>query len=99
MLGAAAQDYLKNIYKMTQAGRHTSLSSLEPGQEAIVRRVADGDPEMLRYMGSLGLYPDTPVEMLGKEPYGGSLRVRVSGEERQVGRELAENVFVSPREA
>lgn len=75
--------------------RHGTLAELEPGQRGIVRRVTDGDPEMLRYLGRLGLYPDTRVEMLEKEPYGGSLRVRVSGAERSVGRELAHHVFVS----
>ncbi|MCC2667766.1 MAG: iron (metal) dependent repressor, DtxR family [Armatimonadetes bacterium] len=75
--------------------RHERLTSLEPGQCAVIRRVTDGDPAMLRYLGGLGLYPDTAVEMLGREPYGGSLRVRVSGEERHVGQELADNVFVS----
>ena len=75
-----------------------TLAELEPGATGVVRRVTDGDPAMLRYMGSLGLYPDAPVEMLGKAPYGGPIQVRVAGTERSVGRELAENVFVSPDE-
>jgi DtxR family transcriptional regulator, Mn-dependent transcriptional regulator len=78
--------------------RHATLAELEPGQEAVVRRVSDGDPAMLRYLGAVGLYPDTPVEMVDKEPFGGPLRVRVSGREQAIGRELATNVFVSPRE-
>jgi DtxR family transcriptional regulator, Mn-dependent transcriptional regulator len=78
--------------------RHGTLGDLEPGQRGVIRRVTDRDPEMLRYLGRLGLYPETPVEMLEKEPYGGSLRVLVSGTERSVGRKLAENVFVSPAE-
>lgn len=76
--------------------RHGTLAELEPGEAAVVRRVTDGDPAMLRYLGELGLYPDRPVEMLVKEPYGGPLRVRVSGLEHAIGRELAANVFVSP---
>jgi DtxR family Mn-dependent transcriptional regulator len=79
--------------------RHDRLTTLEPGQCAVVRRVTDGDPAMLRYLGDLGLYPDTAIEMVGRDPYGGPLRVRVSGEERQVGRELADNVFVSREES
>jgi DtxR family Mn-dependent transcriptional regulator len=74
--------------------RHTPLSTLEPGQHAVVRRVTDANPEMLRYLGRMGLYLDAPVEMVEKEPYGGPLRVRVAGTERAIGRELAENVFV-----
>lgn len=75
--------------------RHETLASLQPGDSAVVRRVTDGDPAMLRYLGALGLYPETAVEMLAQEPYGGPLRVRVSGKEQHVGRELADNVFVS----
>jgi DtxR family Mn-dependent transcriptional regulator len=75
--------------------RHETLASLRPGDSAVVRRVTDGDPAMLRYLGALGLYPETAVEMLAQEPYGGPLRVRVSGKEQHVGRELADNVFVS----
>lgn len=75
--------------------RHATLASLQPGDAAVVRRVTDGDPAMLRYLGDLGLYPETAVEMLAQEPYGGPLRVRVSGKEHHVGRELAVNVFVS----
>jgi DtxR family transcriptional regulator, Mn-dependent transcriptional regulator len=75
--------------------RHGTLGELAPGESAVVRRVTDGDPAMLRYLGELGLYPDTPVEMVAREPYGGPLRVRISGEERAIGQELADNVFVS----
>lgn len=78
--------------------QHPQLSDLEPGQTAVVRRVTDGDPGMLRYLGDLGLYPHTPVEMLGCDPYGGPLRVRIDGAERAIGRELAQNVFVAINE-
>ncbi|HEU4753420.1 MAG TPA: metal-dependent transcriptional regulator, partial [Armatimonadota bacterium] len=76
---------------------HT-LADLEPGRAAIVRRVSDRDAEMLRYIGGLGLYPDTAVEMLSREPFGGPLHVRVSGKERAIGRELAGHILVSPAE-
>lgn len=77
---------------------HRALSGLEPGREAVIRRVSDEDPAMLRYMGDLGLYPAASIEMLQKEPFGGPLRVRVAGQERAIGRELADNVFVSVEE-
>lgn len=77
--------------------RHAPLASLEPGQAAVVRRVRDGDPELLRYLGRLGLYPDTAVEMLDKAPFGGPLRVRVGDAEHAIGSELAQSVFVGPK--
>ena len=63
-----------------------------------VTRVSDRDPEMLRYLGEIGLYPETAVEILRREPYGGPLRVLVEGVPRAIGEELARNVFVSPWE-
>lgn len=76
--------------------RHEPLSRLEPGRPAVVRRVTDGDPELLRYLGGMGLYPATRVEMVGVEPFDGPFRVLVEGSERSLGRKVAESVFVSP---
>ena len=73
-----------------------TLAELQPGTEAVVRRVRDGDPALLRYLGDLGLYPSVTVRMERVEPYGGPLRVTVNGTERAVGRELASSVFVEP---
>ncbi|MFQ5511202.1 MAG: metal-dependent transcriptional regulator [Candidatus Krumholzibacteriia bacterium] len=77
-----------------------TLANLEPGDHALIQRVSDRNASMLSYLGKLGMYPGTAVEMLEKEPYGGSFRVRISGEDRSIGVELAESVFVtSPGES
>lgn len=73
----------------------TALSHLRPGEGGTIHRVSDSDAAKLSYLGKLGMYPGTPVEMVRVEPYGGSLRVRVSGEDREIGRELADTVFIS----
>lgn len=74
---------------------HPTLTDLMPGQAAIIRRVSDSDPQMLRYLGELGLYPNTQVTLLDKEPYGGSMHILARGIERAIGRELADQVFVT----
>ena len=71
-----------------------SLSSLRPGQNAVVDRVSDRDAGMLSYMGELGLYPGTAVSMIDQEPYGGSFRISIANERRTVGVDIANNVFV-----
>ncbi|MDH3215132.1 MAG: metal-dependent transcriptional regulator [Candidatus Krumholzibacteria bacterium] len=76
----------------------TVLSQLETGAHGCVERVSDSDAQMLTYLGELGLYPGTPVEMIAREPYGGSLHVRISGQDHAIGLALADNVFVSVRE-
>ncbi len=77
----------------TPAG--TTLANLEPGDQALIQSVSDSDSSMLSHLGRLGMYPGTSVEVLKREPYGGSLRIRISGEDQSIGIELAENVFVS----
>jgi DtxR family Mn-dependent transcriptional regulator len=78
--------------------RHPALAEMTPGTKVRVECVKDSNPEMLRYLGRLGLYPEAKVEILDREPYGGPFRLRVNGEYCDVGEELARNVFVSRSE-
>lgn len=74
------------------------LSALQPGDEAIVRRVSDDNPEMLRYLAALKLVPGARVTLLERTPFGGPLRLRIehddSTSEQAVGSELADTVQV-----
>jgi DtxR family Mn-dependent transcriptional regulator len=78
---------------------HPVLADLEPGQSARVARVPDNDPAMLRYLGDLGLYPGTPVELVRREPFDGPLSLRVGGDEQVVGMELARRVWIADEES
>lgn len=72
----------------------TLLSDLQPGESAVIVEVDDHDPEMLRYMGDLGLYPGAVVDVITVAPFDGPLTVVVDGVENIVGQEVASNVFV-----
>ena len=76
------------------------LSQLEEKQTAYVLRVNDQNPEKLCYLGALGLYPDTRVEMLERTPFGGPMRIRVGEGQGQaehvVSKELADQITVRP---
>jgi len=76
------------------------LTQLEPGREAVVRRVSDDNAEMLRYLTQLGLVPGTRVQMRGREPFEGPLRVFIGedagGQERVIGVQVAGSVRVAP---
>jgi DtxR family Mn-dependent transcriptional regulator len=74
---------------------HPSLVEMQPGEKGRVARVSDADPEMLRYLGKLGIYPEVAVELVEREPFGGPFHVRIGGRQRRIGEELARNVFVS----
>ena len=76
------------------AGEATTLASIGPGEQATVRRVPDGDPELLRYLAELGLVPGETVTVNAVEPFGGPVTVRVGGGERPISRELAARIGV-----
>ena len=66
-----------------------SLDALEPGEEATVERVPDGDAALLRYLAGLRLIPGGKVTMRRSEPFDGPLTVLVEGTEHAISRELA----------
>jgi len=72
----------------------TRLLEFPCGQEATVVRVSDKDPEQLRYLGGLGLYPGVPVTVLEILPFDGPIRLRVKDTEHIIGRPLAAAVYV-----
>ncbi|HPK65579.1 MAG TPA: metal-dependent transcriptional regulator [Thermoanaerobaculia bacterium] len=76
-----------------------ALAALPPGALARVRRVADGDPELLRHAGRLGVVPEARLEVRERFGFDGSLRVRVGGRDRFLSAEVARHVFVDLVEA
>jgi DtxR family Mn-dependent transcriptional regulator len=73
------------------------LSSIKPGESVVIACVNDENPDLLRYLGDLGLYPDTAVDVLGEEPFGGVMHIRVNGIERALGSQAAEHVWIRVR--
>jgi DtxR family Mn-dependent transcriptional regulator len=76
----------------------TVLAELKPGEQGVIERVNDDDAGMLAFLGGIGMYPGTAVEMIGQEPYGGPYNIKVSGRDRAVGLEIANNVFIMMEE-
>ena len=75
--------------------RLRSLDALEPGEEATVSRVPDGDSELLRYLAGLRLVPGRRVTMRRSEPFEGPLTVAVDGVEHAISRELAMQIRIA----
>ncbi|MEO7804778.1 MAG: metal-dependent transcriptional regulator [Actinomycetota bacterium] len=82
-------------------GAHKEVAHLTLGQfpagPARVERVSDRDPEALRYMGELGLKPGTAITIEKQAPFGGPVWVKIRGQRHAVGRELADSIWVGPR--
>ncbi len=72
-----------------------ALADLEPGERATIRRVPDGDNELLRYLSSLSLLPGESVRLVRLAPFGGPATVLAGGAEHAISRELAEQIGVA----
>jgi DtxR family transcriptional regulator, Mn-dependent transcriptional regulator len=72
-----------------------SLDALEPGEEATVERVPDGDAALLRYLARLRLLPGRRVTLRRSEPFEGPVTVLVDGSEHAISRDLAGQIGVA----
>ncbi len=72
----------------------TPLVDIAPGVRVIVVEVEDRDPELLRYLGELQLFPGTTVEVTRVEPYDGPIVLRAGGREIIIGRAAAAEIQV-----
>lgn len=72
------------------------LSQLKQGEEAIVRRVSDEDPDLLRYLSSLGLVPGAVVSIETRAPYGDVYTLKVDGIVHTVGGSVMQRILVCP---
>ena len=65
-----------------------SLDELPLGASGRLVRVSD-DPEMLRYLAGLGIALGDRLEVVGRQPFGGPVFVRVGDREHPIGGALA----------
>jgi DtxR family Mn-dependent transcriptional regulator len=71
------------------------LSDLEPGQKGIVLEVPE-EPELLQYLGDLGLVPQAEFEVEDAAPFEGPLTVRLGKVQHVLGWKVASQVRVRP---
>ena len=84
---------------LLQSDEMVCLSDLEAGSMTVVRRVPDGDPELLRYLATLGLVPAEEVTILEQAPFDGPVTVEVRGARHAIGRSLASQIEVGVEHA
>ena len=70
------------------------LYALEPGDVAVVAVPGSTEPEMVRFLDTLGLRPGVRVEVREKHPFDGPLLLLVDGHARTVGERIARQIFV-----
>ena len=70
------------------------LAGLSAGEKSTISFVSDEKPDLLRYLSSLGLLPETAVSVEDVAPFGGPLLIRVGRARYALGREVACKIFV-----
>ncbi len=75
---------------------YRSLAELSVGKSGSVVRVADEDPEMLRYLGELAIVPGKRVTVKARAPYDGPITLSIGRQELSIGPALAAQVLVAP---
>jgi DtxR family Mn-dependent transcriptional regulator len=70
------------------------LYDLEPGDVAVVAVPGSTDPEIVKFLDTLGLRPGVRVEVREKHPFDGPLVLRVDGKDRTLGQKVAHHIYV-----
>jgi DtxR family Mn-dependent transcriptional regulator len=75
---------------------YRSLAEMSVGASGSVVRVADEDPEMLRYLAELSIVPGKRVTVKSRAPFDGPITLSVGRHELSIGPALAAQVLVDP---
>lgn len=70
------------------------LSSLTVGEEGVIERVTEEEPQLLQYLADLGLLPDAKIAVKEVAPFKGPLLVKVAGAQYALGQEVAAKIMV-----
>ena len=71
------------------------LVDMKVGDELVVVEVDDRDPELLRYLGELGIYPGTEFTLLVQAPFEGPLTLNIGDKEHSLGYQAAKSIKVA----
>ena len=72
-----------------------SLAELEVGESGTIKRVAEEQAELLHYLASLGLLPETRVRVESIAPFNGPLLVKVGRSRYALGPEVASKILIA----
>lgn len=65
------------------------------GQKVRVKQISDSDPEMLRYLGKIGIYPEVNLLVLERAPFGGPLTVKIGESKHHLGDGVTNNIMIT----
>ncbi|MDM8526972.1 metal-dependent transcriptional regulator [Anaerolineales bacterium HSG24] len=75
-----------------------TLTDMDAGNTFVVVEVNDEDSELLRYLGTIGLYPGTELLLVECAPFDGPLTLQIGEEQHNLGYQAAKSVLVAPKD-
>ncbi|MGB0346880.1 MAG: metal-dependent transcriptional regulator [Balneolaceae bacterium] len=70
------------------------LADADIDHQYIIGRVKDQDPELLRYLEKIGIIPGVRIQILDKAPFNGPVQVKLEDDEKTIGFNIAEQVYL-----
>lgn len=71
-----------------------ALTDAKEGEDYIIGRVRDQDPELLRYLEKVGVLPGVRLKVIRKEPFNGPVKVLLEDKEEVLGNNVASSVYL-----
>lgn len=71
-----------------------ALTELNEKEQGIVMKITDENPDLLRYVETLGIVPGISVEVVEKAPFDGPITVKIDGAVHALGQTVASVVKV-----
>ena len=71
------------------------LDEVQPGSTVEIVEVSDHDPELLRYLGGHGLYPNTTLSVMSREPFSKAVVIKVDQKEIHIGENVTQYIHVA----
>ena len=71
------------------------LVDMETGDRLVVVGVDDQNPAFLRYLGGMGIYPGTKIQLVDCAPFEGPLTLTLGDDQHSLGYQAAQSILVA----
>jgi len=65
------------------------MTNLNPQEGGAIVKITEEEPDLLRYLATLGLRPGASMEVVEKAPFNGPITIKVAGANRALSRQVA----------
>lgn len=73
-----------------------ALTEVAACRTVLVKQVSDRDPEKLRYLAGIGIYPEVILIIIEKAPFRGPISIKIGETVHYLGSGLTDIIFVTP---